>query len=74
MLWLHGFHFEDEACAITRVLRMMREGQVTCRTGEAMSIQADTVCLHGDQPQALAFAQRLRAALAEAGIQTLGLS
>jgi len=68
-----GALIEDEAFAVARVLRMVREGKVTCRTGEEISIQADTVCLHGDQPQALAFAQRLRAALAEAGIQALGL-
>ena len=66
-----GALIEDETTAIERVLRMAREGKVTCRTGETIRIQADTVCLHGDQPQALAFAKRLRAALAEAGIQTL---
>lgn len=69
-----GALIEDEALAIARVLRMVREGMLTCRTGETISIQADTLCLHGDQPQALAFARRLRAALTEAGIQALGLS
>lgn len=66
-----GALIEDEAFVIERVLRMVREGRVACRSGEEIAIQADTVCLHGDQPRALAFAQQLRAALAEAGIQAL---
>jgi hypothetical protein len=31
-------------------------------------VAADTLCVHGDGPAALAFAARLRAALNEAGI------
>ena len=45
------------------------EGKVACRTGEDLILKADTVCIHGDQPRALAFARKLREALAEAGVQ-----
>jgi UPF0271 protein len=45
------------------------EGKVTGRDGADLTIQADTVCIHGDQPKALAFAQRLRDALARADVE-----
>jgi UPF0271 protein len=45
----------DEAC--TQVLRLIRGGR------------ADTVCLHGDRPDAVLFARHLRWALQGAGIE-----
>ena len=63
-----GAMIEDEGIAVSRVLRMIREGVVRSRTGEDVEIQADTVCIHGDQPKALAFARRLRKALVEEGV------
>jgi UPF0271 protein len=64
-----GAMIEDEDLAVARVLRMIQEGKVTCRGGVDVAIQADTVCIHGDQPKALAFAHRLREALAQAGVE-----
>ncbi|MDR3673571.1 MAG: LamB/YcsF family protein [Holophaga sp.] len=64
-----GAMIEDEDLAVTRVLRMIEEGKVTGRDGVDVAIQADTVCIHGDQPKALAFARRLRDALAKAGVE-----
>jgi UPF0271 protein len=52
---------EDEAVA--QVLRMVRSGEVVAVTGEVVKVQADTICLHGDSPHAVSFAQRLRAML-----------
>jgi UPF0271 protein len=52
---------EDEAAA--QVLRMVRSGEVVAVTGEVVKVQADTICLHGDSPHAVAFARRLRATL-----------
>jgi len=63
-----GAMIEDEAQAVARVLRMVLEGKVAGRDGADLAIRADTVCIHGDQPQALAFARRLRAALEGAGV------
>ena len=65
---LPGAMIEDEALAVERVLRMALEGRVTCRGGVERELQADTVCIHGDQPRALAFARRLRTALEAAGV------
>lgn len=63
-----GAMIEDENEAIARVLQMAREGTVLANDGTVISLQADSVCVHGDQPQALRFVQKLRAALPAAGI------
>jgi len=64
-----GAMIEDEAVAIARVLRMVVEGKVASRTGADVAIEADTVCIHGDQPKALTFARRLREAFQAAKVQ-----
>ncbi|MBL9187402.1 MAG: LamB/YcsF family protein [Opitutaceae bacterium] len=58
----------DEAQAVAQVLRMVREGVVRATDGTDVPVRADTVCVHGDGPHAVAFARRLRAALIEAGV------
>ncbi len=64
----------DEDAAVAQVLRIVREGKVRATNGADVAIAADTVCLHGDGAHAVAFARRLRAELATAGIavRTLG--
>ena len=64
-----GAMITDPDVAVVRVLRMVLEGRVESRTGVDVILQADTVCLHGDQPEALAFARRLRSALEAAGVE-----
>ncbi|PTT85836.1 LamB/YcsF family protein [Pelomonas sp. HMWF004] len=64
-----GAHVHDVAEAVARTLRMVREGVVVAVTGETVPLQAQTICLHGDGPQALAFARALQAALTEAGVE-----
>ena len=46
----------------------LREQAVRAIDGSDIAMQADTICVHGDTPEAVAFARNLRAALAEAGI------
>ena len=58
----------DEAMAVAQVLRMSREGVVRATNGTDVAIKADTVCVHGDGPQAVAFARRLNEELRRAGI------
>lgn len=63
-----GSLIEDENQAIARVLRMVQEGAVPACDGTVIPLQADSVCVHGDQPKALRFVRRLRAALPAAGV------
>lgn len=59
----------DEAAAVAQVLRMVTEGRVRATDGSEVSIQADTICLHGDGTRAVTFARSVAAALAAAGIE-----
>lgn len=58
----------DEALAVAQVRRMISAGVVRATDGTEVPIRAGTVCLHGDGPQAVAFARRLRQELAALGI------
>jgi 5-oxoprolinase (ATP-hydrolysing) subunit A len=59
----------NEDTGVVQVLRMIREGKVRSTDGVDVPIKADTVCLHGDSPNAVAFAQRLNGELRKAGIE-----
>ena len=68
-----GAMITDEDEAVARVIRMIREGRVTAVTGKDIPIRADSVCVHGDSPKALAFVQKIRAALTAEQIQIVPL-
>lgn len=55
--------------ALQQVLRLLREGVVIARTGERIGVRMDTLCLHGDRPDALAFAQALQQTLQAEGVR-----
>jgi len=61
-------HVHDADEAVARAIRMVREGKVRAVDGTDVVMRADTICLHGDGPHAVEFAQRLRAAFAKAQI------
>jgi UPF0271 protein len=60
---------QDESAVVIQVLRMIREGKVRSTDGVDVPIKADTICLHGDGPNAVVFAQRLNMELRKAGIE-----
>jgi UPF0271 protein len=64
-----GALIEDPEVATMQVLRMVGQGSVRSVNGKDMPVRADTLCIHGDQPGALVFAKKIRAALQEAGIE-----
>lgn len=64
-----GALIEEEAAAVAQVLKMATEGLVTATDGTSVRVRADTVCVHGDGPHAVAFAQRLREELTAAGLK-----
>ena len=69
-----GAMIADEEEAIRRVIGMVSEGKVTSITGKEIPVQADSVCLHGDGPRALAFARRISTALKDRGIAIVPLA
>ncbi len=60
-------HDAEEAAG--RVLRMLRDKVVRAVDGSDVALEVDTICLHGDKPEAVAFAQKLRAQLRAAGVK-----
>ena len=68
-----GAMITDEQEAIDRIIRMVKEKKVTAVSGRDISIQADSVCVHGDGVKALAFVEKIRAALQKEEIQICSL-
>lgn len=64
----------EPSAAVAQVLRLVREGVVRATDGTDVPLRADTLCLHGDGPHAVAFARHLRAELAAAGIAVRAVS
>lgn len=60
-------HDPDEVTA--RVLRMVTEGRVTAVDGTDVEVRAESACVHGDSPGAVAMARAVRAGLEAAGIE-----
>jgi UPF0271 protein len=59
---------EDPEEAARRAVRMVREGLVADVDGEDIRLRADTICVHGDGPNAAEIVRRLRAGLESAGV------
>ncbi|WP_219413064.1 LamB/YcsF family protein [Pseudonocardia nigra] len=60
-------HDPDEVTA--RVLRMVTEGVVTAVDGSDVSVAAESLCVHGDSPGAVAMAAAVRNGLQKAGVE-----
>ena len=69
-----GALIADEAAAVAQVLSLARDGVVRAADDTEVLLKADTICLHGDGPHAVAFARRLRSELAAAGIRLQAVS
>ncbi|MDD6876979.1 MAG: LamB/YcsF family protein, partial [Clostridiaceae bacterium] len=66
---LPGAMITDEDLAIERVLRMLEHGEVEAVTGKVIPIEADSVCVHGDNEHAVEFVTKIRAAIESHGMQ-----
>lgn len=63
-----GAFVKDPQEAFERVLMMVTEGKVVTNTGKTIDIVADSVCVHGDNPEAIAFTKYIREGLTKAGV------
>ncbi len=59
--------------AADRALMMVREGKVRTVEDSVIAIHADTICIHGDGRNAVAFARAIRSRLEDAGIAVRAL-
>ena len=64
-----GSLIHDVQEVVRRSTRMVTEGKVTAITGEEITVQADSLCLHGDTPGAVEMARLLKQALEAEGVQ-----
>ena len=55
--------------AVSRVVRMIKEGTVVTNTGKVIPVKADTVLVHGDGAHAVEFVTALEKAFAENDIE-----
>jgi UPF0271 protein len=58
-----GAVIENESEALKQVMSMSKDGKVVTIDGSEIKIQADTLCIHGDNPHAIEFAKKIKAAL-----------
>ena len=63
-----GAMIEDAALAAQRAVALIEQGYVTALSGKRVPVSPDTLCLHGDQPGAVAFAKAIRGVFAERGV------
>ncbi|WP_321489646.1 5-oxoprolinase subunit PxpA [uncultured Hyphomonas sp.] len=63
-----GAVITDAAGQLAQVLSLVQSGRVTARTGEAVYLVAQTICLHGDTPGAARSAFHLKQALLDRGL------
>ncbi|QIZ46471.1 5-oxoprolinase subunit PxpA [Dickeya zeae] len=59
----------SDELALAQTLEMVQRQRVRAQDGSWVSVQAETVCLHGDNAHALVFARRLRESFTQYGIQ-----
>jgi UPF0271 protein len=57
--------------AVAQALALVRDREVIAIDGTRVAIDADTLCLHGDTPGALAIARDVRSALEAAGVEVV---
>jgi UPF0271 protein len=64
----------DPGRAAERAVRMVRDRKVVARDGSSIPIQVDTICIHGDTPDAARLAAAVRMGLEQAGITVARLT
>lgn len=65
---LPGAVIHDAALAGPRIAEMLRERAIITRSGKRIPLRIDTICLHGDTPEAIDIARSVRDALTRDGM------
>ena len=63
-----GAIISDPKIAGARVAKMVESGAIITQSGKEIKTRIDTVCLHGDTPEAVNIAKAIKDALEESGI------
>ncbi len=65
---VEGAVIHDPDVAVPRAVRMIEDGAITTVSGSRIPVSIDTICVHGDNPAAVALSRRIREALEASGI------
>ncbi|KGJ06676.1 UPF0271 protein [Paracoccus halophilus] len=63
-----GAVLHDPGLIAQRMLRLATEGVIEAQDGSALRLRADSICVHGDSPGAVAIAAAVRDALRDNGV------
>lgn len=64
-----GAVLHDEALIAQRMLTLVREGVIEAVDGSMVRVDADSICVHGDSPGAVAIARKIRQRFESEGVQ-----
>ena len=64
----------DPEATAERAVRLVRERKVPTLDGGELELEAESICVHGDAPNAPAIASAIRRALADAGVEVVPLA
>jgi len=65
---MEGSLIRDPERAAERAVQMVLEGRIPALDGGEVEVRAETLCVHGDNPEAVEIARAVRRALEEAGV------
>lgn len=63
-----GSVLHDNEAVTRNMLLLATEGKIIARDGSVLNVQADSICVHGDTPGAVAMAGAVRAGLEASGV------
>ncbi len=69
-----GALITDPAAVASRVLRLVTEGRLLAADGTDLSVEAESICVHGDSPGAVSLARAVRDRLTGAGVELRAFS
>ena len=65
---LPGAVIHDNELVAAKVLKLVKEGKVRAIDGSEIELKAETICVHGDNPKAVALVKKIRETLEAAGV------
>jgi UPF0271 protein len=69
-----GTVLRDPETVKEQVVRMVIDGEIVSRNGKTISRRVDSLCVHGDEPTAVAVARAARESLEAAGVKVVPLT
>ncbi|MEA4921116.1 MAG: 5-oxoprolinase subunit PxpA [Clostridiaceae bacterium] len=70
---LEGSVIHDSGLAVQRVIRMVKEGVVETYKGGLLRLNCSSVCVHGDNKDAVEFVKNIRNSLEKEGVEAVNM-